>query len=291
MLSLALVLVLPALLARAQTALHVADCTSSNDQLAPPENRIAVSTVYGQLAADHSQLKLSVIANTLSPFSGFSNATTRLGERAKTSSRASTELVAATLFTTASVLTFDIYSHPSCFCATVRPPLPLPQSTKDTPCPDAPDTFCPLQPGPLAFSVNVPLKHNYDLMTVQTRLRILDVSVPALQLACVDVSATPLSPRSDNPYGRARIVLWLTVALFLAYFLLIACARIASAWGRAHVRTGTTFWSRMQRTGFICVSALSGERFTVAPALLRFCAYRSSTLPPTSLRASRASRH
>ncbi|KZW04142.1 hypothetical protein EXIGLDRAFT_828063 [Exidia glandulosa HHB12029] len=239
----------------AQTALQLTDCTSANDHLAPPQSRIAISSAFGQLDEARTELRLSLIASTPSNFSGFSNTTTRL----------------ATLFTTASVLTFDIYSHPSCFCATVRPSLPLPPSTKDTPCPEAADTFCPLNAGPFAFSVNVPLKHDYSLMSIETRLRILDVSEPALQLACVDVSATPLKPTRASPYGQARIIFWLTGALCLAFFVVIACARIASAWGRAQVRAGTTFWSRMQRTGFICVSALSGERFSVTPALLRFC--------------------
>ncbi|EJD53678.1 hypothetical protein AURDEDRAFT_148582 [Auricularia subglabra TFB-10046 SS5] len=239
----------------AQTALQLVDCTAPADTLAPAEHRISIDTVYGQLNADQSQLTLVALARTPSPFSGYSNATTRL----------------ATLFTTASILTFDIHSNPSCFCATIRPPLPLPAPSHDTPCLNTEETFCPLPAGPFAFAVPIPLKHDYDLMPIQTRLRILDVSVPAQQLACVDVSATPLSPNAQSPYGLASIVLWFTVGLFVAYFIAIACARISSAWSRGTVRSGTSFWSRIQRTGFICVSALSGERFTVAPALLRFC--------------------
>ena len=120
-------------------------------------------------------------------------------------------------------------------------------------------------------------------MTIQTRLRILDVSVPALQLACVDVAATPLHPHDSSPYADANLALWLSLALFLAYLVLLAAARIASAWGRATIRTGSSTWSHIQRTGFICVSALSGERFRGAPALLRFCERQPPTAPSSCL--------
>ncbi|KAH7105627.1 hypothetical protein BKA62DRAFT_826886 [Auriculariales sp. MPI-PUGE-AT-0066] len=235
------------------TALQFSSCTADSDALAPGA-QITVTDVFGQLTTDN-HLALDVLATTPVLFNGFSNETERL----------------ATLFTTASVLTFDIWSQPSCFCQSIRPPSPLPQPTNSTPCSNDALTYCPLKAGPFAFSVDIPLDADYALMTIQTRLRILDVSVPALQLACIDVAATPLYPNAVSRYGNANFGLWISVALFLAYLVIIVVARIASAWGRGPVRAGSTFWSRMQRTGFICISALSGERFAVAPALLRYC--------------------
>lgn len=92
------------------------------------------------------------------------------------------------------------------------------------------------------------------------------------ELLCLDVATTPLDPSSShNPYGRARIIFWATVALAIAYWIVVGIARIVSAWNRGNTRPGRGLWGRAQSAGFILASAVSGERLASSPALMRFC--------------------
>ena len=118
----------------------------------------------------------------------------------------------------------------------------------------------------------VPFKHDYELMTIITRLRVVDTSDPAIELACVDVFATPLSPRKPGRpvYGPVTIVFWVSVAIVRGYWVIVGLARIVAAWGRGRSGTGRSLWSRLEGAGFIIASAISGERFAHTPALLRF---------------------
>ena len=85
-----------------------------------------------------------------------------------------------------------------------------------------------------------------------------------------------LQPNSLDPvYGDAQIVFWCTVALAIAYWLLVGLARMASAWDRGSNRTGRGLWSRVESAGFILASAISGERLATSPALMRFCEYET----------------
>lgn len=150
-------------------------------------------------------------------------------------------------------------------CQTLRPPSPLPPLT------DARQGFCPVQPGPVAFSVSTSLDRSFELMTLDTQIRVLDTSTPAQELACINVLATPLSSRFDGSvYGHAVIIFWTSVGLAIGYWLIVGIARIAAAWRRGRQRSHVGLWSQVQRFGLVLASAISGERFASSAALIRF---------------------
>ena len=88
-------------------------------------------------------------------------------------------------------------------------------------------------------------------------------------MLCIDIAVTPLKPDQESVYGSARVVLYCSAALAAAYWLLVAIARVVSAWDRGLANPG--LWTRVESAGFIFASALSGERLATSPALLRFC--------------------
>lgn len=177
----------------------------------------------------------------------------------------------ATLFTTSSVFTFDIWDNSTFFCSSLVPPSPLPSLPSN-----ASTFYCPLSAGPLAFSAAIPLHSDYELLTITTRLRVVDTSKPAVELACVDVAVTPLvsgtldGPSDDILYGHAVAIFWFSVALAIAFWLVVGIARIVAAWGRGVTGSGRNIWSRIESAGFILASAISGERLASTPALMRF---------------------
>ncbi|GJJ07334.1 hypothetical protein Clacol_001535 [Clathrus columnatus] len=177
--------------------------------------------------------------------------------------------ILATVFAPTQVLTFILNRGSNsqfALCQSLRPPSPLP-SIDD----DAPQGFCPIQPGPVAFSVSTSLDRSYELMTLDTQIRVLDTSTPAQELACVNVLATPLSSRFDRSvYGQAVIVFWTSVGLAIGYFIIVGAGRIAAAWKRGRQRSHVGLWSQVQRFGLVLASAISGERFASSPALIRF---------------------
>lgn len=173
----------------------------------------------------------------------------------------------ATLFTSTTILTLDAWSNSSYLCAHLRPQDSGIDAAKDS----DDDYFCPIAAGAFALSAQIPWGENRALTTLTTRLRAVDTY--SKELMCVDVETTPLDPQSDEqPYGQADIIFWSTVSLAIAYWLVVGSARIVSAWNRGISRPGKGGWERVQSAGFILASAMSGERFSTLPALLRFCA-------------------
>lgn len=169
----------------------------------------------------------------------------------------------ATLFTTTEQLTFNVWTYNSYFCSTLRPASPLPDANSQ-------GGYCPLSAGPFALSSSIILPTHYELVTFDTRLRALDPSEN--ELLCLDLSTTTLAPGPlDSVYGHARIIFWTTVALSIAYWMVVGLARIASAWSRGSTRSGPGLWARVESVGFILASAISGERLATSPALMRFC--------------------
>ncbi|EEB91193.1 hypothetical protein MPER_10486, partial [Moniliophthora perniciosa FA553] len=169
----------------------------------------------------------------------------------------------ATLFTTTTILTLGAWSNSSRFCQNLRPPSPLGEVDNST------ELYCPIPAGDFAFSSTIPWGDERALTTLNTRLSAVDPF--SNQLICVDVETTQLEPHGKEPYGSASAIFWATVALAIAYWLLVGLARIVSAWNRGLTRPDKGLWERAQSAGFIIASAISGERFAVTPALLRFC--------------------
>ena len=91
-------------------------------------------------------------------------------------------------------------------------------------------------------------------------------------MLCLDLSVSPLDAGADNSvYGNAVIAFWVTVSITIAFWIVVGLGRIASAWNRGQSADHQKFWSHFRRVGFVVASAISGEKFTAEPALLRFC--------------------
>ncbi|KAJ7682056.1 hypothetical protein DFH06DRAFT_286322 [Mycena polygramma] len=244
LLALALLLAVPAIADPA--SLSFEDCFSGNDTM-----KLTVDQVYGQVLTSAqlgTYLNLTVIGSTGQEIFGFTDSSSSL----------------ATLFTTTSVLTLNVWTNSTYLCNALRPP-----TSALLPLNDTVPNDCPIEPGPFALSSAIPWGTNRPLTTLNTRLRAVDPS--SQELLCLTVSTTPLSPSSPHsPYGVASAIFWATVALAILYWLVIGTARIVSAWGRGISRPGRSLWSRAQSAGFIVASAISGERFATSPALMRF---------------------
>jgi hypothetical protein len=162
------------------------------------------------------------------------------------------------------VLTLSVFSNRTYFCDTLRPPSPLPALI------DNATDWCPIPAGDFAFSSKIPLAGGHELTTVSTRLRAVDPF--SQEIMCADIYTTPLKPGAmGHVYGHAIVVFWASVALAIAYWVVVGIARLISAWDRGTGRTGSGLWSKAEGAGYILASALSGERFASSPALMRFC--------------------
>jgi hypothetical protein len=105
--------------------------------------------------------------------------------------------------------------------------------------------------------------------TLITQIRIVDSSSPAHELTCLEVAATPAF-HGKSIYGPWSGIVWATIALTMAYWAITGLGHISAAWDRGLGRSGNKLWMKIQRMGFVIASALSGEKFSVSPALLRY---------------------
>ncbi|KAF8450235.1 hypothetical protein L210DRAFT_3386287 [Boletus edulis BED1] len=211
--------------------------------------KMSVDTVYSQVTNDQT-LNLTVIGNTAAVVI---DSNTSLGM-----------FTPATLFLDTTTLTISTYSNEFFLCNVIRPPSPLPTLTSPN------MTYCPIQVGQYAFSVSMPSNAKNLFTTMNTQLRALDTNEQ--EILCLTVATTPLQPGPlDSPYGTAHTIFWATVGLAITYFLIVGIARITAAWGRGLSRPGPGIWHRVQSTGFVLASAISGERLATSPALMRFC--------------------
>lgn len=169
----------------------------------------------------------------------------------------------ATLFSNTEILTFNIRNNNSFFCQTLRPPSPLPSPDNVT------GLYCPIPAGPFAFSAYAPLGSSRELATVQTTLRAVDPF--SNELLCLNIATTPLEPGTQGSvYGNARLIFIGTVTLCAVYWLLVAIARLSSAWARRSGWSRSGFWNSVENVGFVVASAISGEGLSKSPALMRF---------------------
>ncbi|CAE6481090.1 unnamed protein product [Rhizoctonia solani] len=230
------------------------DCMSSqtlSDARYDPAERINVTGVYSQITdvgdGKGKQLRLSLVAETGTELIGWTNTTN----------------LSTTLIYTTSVATMDVFSNRTYFCLHVVPPAPnSPQSYTST--------ECRVPAGQLAFGIQSPLPHDYQLVTLNTRIQVLDTSNPAKELACVDVGVTPITDTGiGSSFHFAGVLFWLSVGLAIAYWLVVGLARIAAAWRRGSWDSNQR-WVHIRWAGTVLASAISGERLAASPALLRF---------------------
>ncbi|KAI0677278.1 hypothetical protein C8Q78DRAFT_1073993 [Trametes maxima] len=231
-------------------SLQFSDCFSSSNT----SQKVDVSAVYAQFFPAGTDggpyINFTVIGNSPQQIIAASD-----GEHP----------VATTLFTTTEILTFQQpnTNGSSFFCNALRPPSPLGT-------PDPTNHYCPLPAGPLAFSSHLALTSDFELATLDTRLRALDPFQH--ELLCLDVNTTVLTPGPvGSVYGHAHIIFWSTVGLAIGYWAVVGIARLIAAWGRGSSRGGDGVVAKLESAGFILASALSGERFASSPALMRFC--------------------
>jgi hypothetical protein len=157
-----------------------------------------------------------------------------------------------------------VFDNTSSLCDSLRPPSPLPALAANV------SNYCPVMAGPLAFGLTIPLSDPSSLKTLVTQIRIVDSSSPAHELTCLEVAATPMYQDNELLRGPWSGIFWGTIALTLAYWVVTSIGRVSAAWDRGLGRSGNVWWMKIERTGFILASALSGEKFSVSPALLRF---------------------
>ncbi|ETW84113.1 hypothetical protein HETIRDRAFT_34584 [Heterobasidion irregulare TC 32-1] len=212
--------------------------------------KLNVSSVYAQITTTESlgnHLNLTVFGESAQEIVGYQNGSSDL----------------STLFSSTETLTFNVWNHNSYFCTTLRPPSPLPSPDQLT------NTSCPIPAGPFAFSAAIPLGRSRELATLQTRFRAVDPFTN--EILCVDIATTPLDPGAiGSVYGRAAIIFWFTVALAIAYWVIVGIARISTAWGRRAGWSGRGFLAGLENAGFVVASAISGEGLAKSPALIRY---------------------
>lgn len=140
-----------------------------------------------------------------------------------------------------SLLSFVPHSNQTSLCSSVITAADLIDGNSNITASSFPDPGgCPYGPGPILIGYKVPLgsiglDDYYPLSTLSTRLRVLDTSVPPLQLACVDVYTTPYydepkaSAKGDKSLEIYDILLWLPIATFIAYVVVNIIARVYAA--------------------------------------------------------------
>jgi hypothetical protein len=163
------------------------------------------------------------------------------------------------------VLTFPVFSNFTYVCDRLFPTSP------DATNPGVANT-CQYGPGTVAFAVDVPIDATYEGTTVWTQIQLIDPSSPPLTLACIEVPLTPY--RADRWWWH--LLFWLPIALFIAYFALVAAASVILAITmrarafRSRAREGSAPTLITDKISPAIVSALSGQGVSLSPSLLRF---------------------
>jgi hypothetical protein len=208
-------------------------------------------------------LRIDLFGETGEQFVGFSNDTGKL----------------ATLFSTTSDMTYNLWSTTTYVCNSLFPPSPLPY-------PYIPNntTYCPLNAGPFALNLSIPLANGYPLSTLSTMIRIVDTAVPANELACVTLKMTTYYPNG----WYYSLIFWLPVAMAIGYWISSWAGRFAAGWVVGRMADGAADgevqgWGRQggksRKWGTMIVSGLSGERLGVSGGLLRFGEYQNDPFP------------
>lgn len=147
----------------------------------------------------------------------------------------------ATLVVETSILSFVPHSNQTSLCSSIITAAELIDGNSNITSAQYLDPGgCPYGPGPILVGYKVPLgdiglQDYYPLSTLSTRLRVLDTSVPPLQLACIDVHTTPYHADSTAATARDKSVsiysaiLWIPIASFIAYVIINIVARVSAA--------------------------------------------------------------
>ncbi|WRT66219.1 uncharacterized protein IL334_003172 [Kwoniella shivajii] len=248
-------------------------CLSSYSPIAAGQDRLNVTDIYAEilpgdeakrlgLTGDgHRVLRIDLVGVVGSEVTGYDNVTNKL----------------ATLFTDTKAASFNVYQSTSWLCNSLFPPeLPTPYYPYNT-------TYCPLPAGNFAINITVPLYKSYALTTLQTEVRIVDTSLNAANLACIDIQVSPYNRKG----WYYKLFLWLPVSIAIGFWIVSWGARFITGWivgsgvaeydqkeKNALKIAGTNGPNRrevrLRKWGTMIISGLSGERLSVSGGLLRF---------------------
>ncbi|KAJ9102590.1 hypothetical protein QFC21_002991 [Naganishia friedmannii] len=214
-------------------------------------------------------LRIDLFGKTGQGITGFDNVTGKL----------------ATMFTETHDLNYNLWSTTTYICNSLFPPSPLPEPyiPRNT-------TYCPIPAGDVGINISVPISGSYGLSTLRTQIRIVDTSLPATELTCINIDLSPYYPEA----WYWDIFLWIPAGLAIGYWIASWAARFAAGWvvrsagdgsssmdhgetrnaagiGSVADAGGDSGASRISRKwGTMLVSGVSGERLGFSGALLRF---------------------
>ncbi|GAA5921360.1 hypothetical protein JCM1841_002455 [Sporobolomyces salmonicolor] len=206
-------------------------------------------------------LRIVLTGSTIAESQGYSNDTSYL----------------STLVIDSEVLTFEVASNQSALCSSIR----TNEGTTGTMTNGSSvvtDSGCPYS-GEIALGFTVPLTSSYALTTITTSLVALDPSVPALHLACYDLSFTPYYP----DYFAYPLVRYVAIGILALYLLLYVLARFYAAYtswlqdNEAQLASSLTLKitstyapSKRQMWGSIWFSAWAGKQILLSGSLRRY---------------------
>ena len=209
----------------------------------------ATGPIFGQ----GNILRFVLTGRTQSQQQGFSNITNFL----------------AALVVESDILTFSIGTNSSALCSAVRSPT---SSGK---------TGCPFGPGDVALGVSIPLEDSYPLATINSRISVLDSSVPPIPLACYDLSVTPYYPT----YFPYLVIHYFPVFLIAGFATLYFLARLYGSYTdyvhesetqlasslTLKLSGGTSELGFREKVGTMWYASWAGKQLIGSGSLRRFC--------------------
>ena len=246
-------------------------CPADQVNYVDPAYRLNISAVYTQFDPDlNSQAHLA-------QQNQYSSGVLRIVAVGATDSVASSvnanvnPQLLSTLSVQTQFLTFSVFRNDSYLCDSLYPVAPDPNGTVVNGVVIEP-AGCLYGPGQVSLGVGIPLNDTYTLGTLWTRIRLSDTSSPALDIACIEVYASPY----DNGKWYWNLIFWFPIALTIGYFVVIVLARLFCALtSRARAfknkaREGSQPNIINDTIAPTLVSALSGQKLALSAALLRF---------------------
>ena len=177
----------------------------------------------------------------------------------------------STLSVETQYLTFSVFRNDSYLCDSLYPVEPDPNGTVVNGVVIQP-AGCLYGPGQVSLGVGIPLNDTYTLGTLWTRIRLSDTSSPPLDIACIEVYASPY----DDSKWYWDLIFWFPVALAIGYFVVIALGRIfGTLTSRARAfkhkaREGSQPNVIKDTIAPTLVSSLTGQKLALSAALLCF---------------------
>ncbi|KAJ9478360.1 Integral membrane protein [Pseudozyma hubeiensis] len=246
-------------------------CPADQVNYVDPTLRVNISAVYTQFdpvlgSSNHLADQTSYSSGVLRIVAV--GATDTVGRTVNTNV---TPQLLSTLSVETQFLTFSVFGNDSYLCDSLYPVVPDPNGTVINGVVIQP-AGCLYGPGQVSLGVGIPLNDTYTLGTLWTRIRLSDTSSPPLDIACIEVYASPY----DREKWYWDLIFWFPVALAIGFLVVIALARTFCAiTSRARAfknkaREGSQPNIIKDTIAPTLVSAISGQKLALSAALLRF---------------------